>query len=403
MNFKVTPQEEALRQEVRDFMKEHPLENYPCALEEAGYGYGGFSREFSKEIGTKKWVGIAWPKQYGGLGRSLMDMFILKDELALHLAPMAADFFAETVGFSILAHGTEEQKQEFLPSMARGELVWATGLSEPEAGSDLFGMKTTAVKKGDYFVINGNKVWNAYAHLADWLLVAAITDPNAARKSQSMGTFLVHTSTPGLTIRTVEDMSTAKSFNELFFDEVKVAEKYLLGSVNSGFAQIMESLEGDRFWARVTRPTGSRIMLDLMVKYCKETKHNGVPLSEDPVIRDTLAELAVEIEVCRGLAYNCISLMDKGINLGLTASYEQSYLKIFADELGRKAANVWMQILGPKGLLWRGSKYVPFRGGFFEGLIPFQYLFSFALPLAGGTTQMQRQTIALRGLGLPRS
>jgi alkylation response protein AidB-like acyl-CoA dehydrogenase len=400
MDFTFTKEQEEFRQEVRDFIQKHPPETYPCQFEDQGYGLGGFSREFSREMGENKWVGISWPAEYGGLGKPLIYMFILKEEMAKQGAPTMAHSFAETVGISVLRHGTEEQKKQFLPSIARGEQVWATALSEPDAGSDMFGMKTTAVQKGDEFIVNGNKVWNTMAHLSDWLLLLARTDP-AAPRARNMTTFVVDPKTPGITLRPVRDMSGSEAFTEIFFDDVKVPAKNMLGPLNGGFPIVMESLEGDRFWGRMCRAAASRRMLDLMVRYCKETEHHGAPLSKDALIRDTLAEIAVEVEVCRGLAYYVISLIDKGINVGLQATHEESMLKTFADELGRRAANVWMQILSVRGQLVKGSKYVPFAGGAFEGVVPYQFLFAPGVVLAGGTTQMQRRTIALRGLGLP--
>lgn len=402
MEFTFTAEQEALRQEVRDFIKKHPPENYHCELRDEGYGFGGFSRAYTREVGKKGWIGIAWPEEYGGLGRPLIDMFIVKDEMAIYAAPVQAHFYTETVGLSIVAHGTDEQKREFLPKMATGELVWGGALSEPDAGSDLFGMKTTAVLQGDEFIVNGNKVWNTGSHLSDWIILVALTDPQAPR-GRNMSTFLVNVNTPGMTLRSVRDMSFADSFTEIFFDDVRVPAKNLLGPLNRGFAQTMEQLEGDRFWARMQRPAQVGRMLSLTVQYCRETRHNGVPLSEDPLIQGALAELAIEAEVCRGLAYYVLSLIDKGINVGLEATHEESILKTFADELGRHAANVWMQILGPKAQLWQGSKHVPFAGSEYEGIIPFHYLFAPGWVLAGGSTQMQRQTIAMRGLGLPRA
>lgn len=402
MEFTFTPEQEALRQEVRDFIKEHPPASYHCELEDEGYGFGAFSRAFSREVGKKGWIGIAWAKEYGGLGRPWIDMFIVEEELSNYASPTMAHFFTMTVGLSIAAHGTEEQKKEFLPKMATGEIVWGTALSEPDAGSDLFGLKTTAVRKGDEFIINGNKVWNTMSHLGEWLLLLAVTDPEAAR-ARGMSVFMVDSKTPGISFRPITDMTFGESFTEIFFDDVKVPAKNLLGTLNRGFAQTMEALEGDRFWGRLCRPGASRRILNKLVEYCKENKCNGVPLSEDPLIRNALAEMAVEIEVCRGLSYYVLSLIDKGINVGLEVTHEESILKTFADELGRRAANVWMQVLGPKAQLWHGSKRAPFAGSEFEGRIPFEYLFSPGWVLAGGTTQMQRQTIALRGLGLPRA
>ncbi len=397
MDFSFSPEQEEFREQVRNFIKEKPPAAYPCQIEDEGYGFGGFSREYSREVGRNKWIGISWPEEYDGLGKPLIYNFILKDELALHDAPTFATNFTEPVGFAMIRYGTEQQKRDFLPKMSRGELVWATALSEPDAGSDLFGMKTTAVRKGDYYVVNGNKVWNTMAHLADYLMLLAITDTGAGR-GKGMTTFIVDPKTPGISIKPIVDRSYSESFAEVFFDEVSIPIENVFGQVNQGLPITLELLEGDRFWCRMVRASSTKRMLNLVVQYCKETRYGKSSLFDDPWIRGALAEVAGEAEACHGLAYYVISLMDKGVNVGLTATYEESILKVFADELGRHVANIWMQILGPRGQLMQDSKYC-----LFDGTVAHRFLFAPGVILAGGTTQMQRQTIATRGLGLPRA
>lgn len=392
MNFKFTDEQERLRQEVRDFIKANPVEKFPCQIKDEGYGFGGWSYEFSRQLGKKGWLSIAWPKEYGGLGMSLMDMFIVKDELAYFRAPTMANFFNDSVGLSILAHGSEEQKREFLPKMSRGEIFFCTGLSEPNSGSDLLSLETRANLEGDYFIINGQKLWTSGAFLSDWLLVVVKTDLQAPRH-KGISTILVDLKTPGITVRPVADMTGSKSFSEVFFDEVKVPKSNLLGELNRGFQQVIETLEGDRFWGRCVRASASRKALEEMVCYCQEIKDNGTVLAKDPVIRDKLAEIAIEIEICRLLSYRCIVLLDKGVTL----THEASILKTFADELGQRASNLWMQILGMAERLDENERWGPLRTQ-----MTHEYLFSPALTIAGGTSEIQRNTIAIRGLGLPR-
>jgi alkylation response protein AidB-like acyl-CoA dehydrogenase len=392
MDFRFTEEQIKLRQEVREFLAVTSPERFPCQIRDEGYGFGGWSFEFSRELAKKGWLGIPWPKEYGGLGMPLMNMFVVKDELAYHGAPTMAHFFNDSMGLSFLVHGHEEQKKSFLPRMARGEIFFCTGLSEPNAGCDLLGLQMKARPLGDDFILSGQKIWTTGAFLADWSLMAVQTDPQAPRPKR-ISTFLVDLKSPGCTVRPLVDMTGNQSLSEMFFDEVKVPRRNLLGPLHAGFQLVLESLEGDRFWGRCVRASGTRRNLEKMIAYCRETKHRGIPLSEDALIRHQLADLAVEIEVCRALTYRCLSLLDKGVTL----THEASVLKTFADELGQRAARLWMQILGPAGQLWKDNE-----GLTIHEQVAHEYLFAPALTIAGGTSEIQRNTIALRGLGLPR-
>jgi hypothetical protein len=393
MDFRFSEKEEALRAEVRQFCQKEPPESFPCEIEDEGYGFGGWSRAFTRRLGGKGWLGIAWPKEYGGLGRSVMERFVAAEELAYHRAPQYGHLFGDAVGAGIVAHGTEEQKREFLPKMAKGEVLWSTGLSEPGAGSDLLNTATRAVKDSDDYILNGQKIWPTGAHVAEWSLVLARTDPDAP-KARGLSTFLVDVRSPGVTVNPIIDMAGAKSFNEIFLEDVRVPKRYLLGQENRGLPLVFECLEGDRFWGRCLRHAGSRKDLEELVEYVNEAKYDGRSLNENQVLRDALAEIAVELEVSRMLNYKAAWLLNKGASI----SCESSVVKVFADELGQRIANVGLQILGPQVQLRDNSKWASLRRRF-----TFLYNFNRGLSLAGGTSEIQRNTIALRGLGLPRS
>jgi len=393
MDFRFSEQEEKLRQEVREFCQKEPPETFPCEIEDEGYGFGGWSRAFTTRLGQKGWLSIAWPREYGGMGSSTMERFVAAEELAYHRAPQYGHLFGDAVATGILRYGTEEQKQEFLPRMAKAEILFSTGLSEPGAGSDLLNTATRAVKDGDYYVINGQKIWPTGAHLAEWCLLLARTDPDAP-KSRGLSTFLVDVRSPGVTVNPIVDMAGAKSFTEIFLEDVRVHKKYLLGQENRGLPLVFEALEGDRFWGRCLRHAGSKRDLEELVEYVNEAKYDGHRLKDNQTIRDTLAELAVELEVSRMVNYKAAWLLNKGASI----SWESSVVKVLADELGQKIASAGLDILGPEIQIEDGSKWARLRKRFL-----FLYVFCRGISLAGGTSEIQRTTIALRGLGLPRS
>ncbi|MBL7120246.1 MAG: acyl-CoA dehydrogenase family protein [Dehalococcoidia bacterium] len=392
MDFRFSQQEERLREEVRQFCQKEPPESFPCEIEDEGYGFGGWSRAFTRRLGEKGWLAIAWPKEYGGLGGSIMERFVAAEELAFHRAPQYGHLFGDAVAAGILAHGTEEQKRDFLPKMARAEILWSTGLSEPGAGSDLLNTATRAVKDGDDYIINGQKIWPTGAHLAEWCLILARTDPEAP-KSRGLSTFLVDVRGPGVTVNPIIDMSGSESFCEIFLEDVRVPKSCLLGEENRGLPLVFACLEGDRFWGRCLRHAGSKKDLEELVEYVNQARYDGRSLKENQVLRDTLAEIAVELEVCRMINYKAAWLLNKGDSI----SWQSSVVKTFADELGQRIANVGLQILGQQVQLREDSKWASLRKRF-----TFLYNFNRGLSLAGGTSEIQRTTIAGRGLGLPR-
>lgn len=392
MEFSLGPERERLREEVRSFVRENPPERFPAQLGDEGYGFGGWSREYSRALAAKGWLSVAWPQRFGGLGRGVVDKFVVMEELAYQRAPQMAHFFNDSVAINLLNHGTEEQRQRLLPPMARGDLIFCTPLSEPNAGSDLLGLQTRAVPDGDDFILRGQKVWSSGATVSDWGMTLARTDPNAPRH-QSISAFLVDLRSPGVTIRPLVDPTDEPSFAEVFFDEVRVPRANILGEFNRGIPLMLEALEGDRLWARCIRSAASSRDLENLVGYVRDDRQGRQALRRDPTLRHLLAEMAIEIRVCRMLAYRAIWLVDQGKAL----THEASILKTFADELGQRMVQAAMRVLGHHGLLVGDSGRAPF-GGRFTRL----YIWGPGLTIAGGTSEMQRNTIASRGLGLPR-
>ena len=393
MDFGFTPEQEQLRQEARTFVRENPPERFPRQMEDEGYGFGGWSREYSQELAKKGWLALTWPQKYGGLGRRLSDRFALMDQLAYLRAPTMGHFFGDSVSGSLLRHGTEEQRQRFLPRMAKAELIFCTPMSEPNAGSDLLGLQTRAIPDGDGFLLRGQKVWASGAFISDWGMTLARTDPSGPRHL-SITAFLVDLRLPGVTIRPVADATGDLSFSEVFYDDVRIPRENVLGEINKGIPLMLDALEGDRLWARCIRAAASSRDLEDMVAYLKGTAHGRDALRHNPTLRHSLANMAIEVQVCRLLTYRALCLMDQG----KTLVHEASIMKTFADELGQRAAQVAMRVLGPYGVLGRNARLAPFAGRFAR-----LYLYGPGLTIAGGTSEIQRNTIATRGLGLPRS
>jgi len=393
MDFQFSEKEEKLRAEVREFCEKEPPESFPCEIEDEGYGFGGWSRAFTRRLGEKGWLSISWPKEYGGMGGTIMERFVSGEELAYHRAPQYAHLFGDAVASGLLSHGTEEQKKDFLPQMAKAEIYFSTGLSEPGAGSDLLNTATKAIKDGDDYILNGQKIWPTGAHVAEWALILARTDPDAP-KSRGLSTFLLDVRCPGVTVNPIIDMAGAESFNEIFLEDVRVPKSQLLGQENRGLPLVFECLEGDRFWGRCLRHAGSRKDLEELVEYVNEGSYDGRSLKDNQILRDKLADMAVQLEVSRMINYKAAWLLNQGSSI----SWESSVVKVFADELGQWIAQLGLEILGPQVQLRDNSRWDKLRRRF-----TFLYNFNRGLSLAGGTSEIQRTTIATRGLGLPRS
>jgi len=390
MDFRFSSEEEAFRLEIRNFLHEERPDKFPIQDDDEGYGYGAWSNEYVKRLGQKKWLGLTWPSKYGGGGRPPAYLYHLFNELAYGYAPAEALFFVEQGGGTICRYGNEELKNEVLPKLMAGEATVVEGLSEMNAGSDLLSLKTRAVKDGDDYIINGDKIWTSNGHLARYDLVIARTDPDAPRH-KGISAFLIDLDLPGVTRKPIGDMAGGNGFSEMFFDNVRVPKRYLVGRENNGFLELLATLEWDRFWGRCMKSSYLQRLLNDLVAYCNLT-NNGRVLSKDRLVQNALAELQADISACRVLFYRALWIMQTG-----ELSIEASVAKTFADELSQKFARIAMNILGPYGQLTEESEMAPLKGK-----IQKLRLTSVGHTLAGGTTEIQLTTIATRGLGLPR-
>ncbi|MCH9036881.1 MAG: acyl-CoA dehydrogenase family protein [Chloroflexi bacterium] len=388
MRFEFTPEETAFRQEVKDFLKKDWKEdlNVVAGSEE----WWAIEMGMRKKIAEKGWLALSWPKEYGGNDATVMQQVIFTDEWSYAHAPGRDGEGIGYIGPAIMVHGTEEQKKQHIGGIARGEVVWCQGYSEPEAGSDLASLSTRAVLEGDEWVINGQKIWTSQAHFADWILLLARTDPDAP-KHRGITMLLVDMKTPGVSVRPIIDMTNGHVFNEVFFDNVRVPEGNVVGEVNRGWYAGMTLLDFER--SGVEYAAVSRRALDETVKFASETRVNGKSLIQVPTVRNKLAEMAVNVEVSYMLSYQIAWLQSKGE----VPNKEASMGKMFGTEIEQRTFQTAMQILGLYGQMIPGSKGAPLHG-FIEN----NYLKSIADTIQSGTSEIQRRIVATRGLGLPR-
>jgi alkylation response protein AidB-like acyl-CoA dehydrogenase len=393
MDFHFSPDEEAFRQELRAWLVENIPPDWEGVFLEEDEEAWRTGRAFVKKLAQKGWTVPSWPKEWGGLEASPSMQLVYNEEMGYHRAPFGSIIQATGyIGPSILFFGTEEQKRQHLPGIVNCDTVWCQGFSEPEAGSDLASVRTKAVRDGDDYVINGDKIWTSNAHRSDWCIVLARTDPEAP-KHKGISFFLVDMKTPGITVQPIVNMADVHSFNQVYFEDVRVPSSALLGQENRGWYIAAMTLDFERSSLVAAAVAMSRRGLDELVEYCRETKVNGTSLLENPLVRHKLADIAIEIEVGRYMVYRVVSQQARKE----PGSIEAAVCKLWNTEMSVRLTNAGIEILGLYGQLQRDSKWARMMGRFQKG-----YLYAIAMVVGGGTSEIQRNIIAMRGLALPR-
>ncbi len=397
MEFQFTERETAFEAEVEKFLKAALPEDWPEHARQWPGGYGALepeskeakkiAGEFNQKLVEKGWTTISWPKAFGGKAYSNMEQAIFDERMSYYHAP-AFSIATGIAGPTILKFGTDENKQDWLPKIANKEIEMWLGYSEPNAGSDLAGIQTTAVRDGDAYIINGQKTWSTKAHTADCAWLIARTDPQGHRH-KSISLFVVDNQTPGITIRPLNNILGIHSFNEVFFDNVRVPRRNLIGQENMGFYYLMTALDFERLMVGVG---AFKRGLERLTGFVRQAERDGSPLGRNAAVRQRLADIAVRIEVAYLFFWRTASMLDKG----LVPSVESSALKLVTTELSRKLADVYMEVLGPYGQLLRDEDGAPFNG-----LAPRGYLDCISATIGAGTSEIQRNIISMRGLGLP--
>jgi alkylation response protein AidB-like acyl-CoA dehydrogenase len=346
-------------------------------------------RAFMAELGAKGWLGITWPKEWGGSEGDGVYEYLLNEALARRGGPQIGKGVG-IIGKTILAHGSEKLKREFLPKILRNEVEFAVGYSEPDAGSDAASMKLKATKDGDGWRLNGQKTWTTSAHFAEWYWVGARTDPDS--KHQGITLFLVPLDHPGITINGIWTMGDERT-NDVFFDDVFVHDDYVVGEVNRGFQYISEALDLERFTMFTYSPIQQR--LDVLVDYVRTATDDGVPLKDDPVVRQRIAQLATQGEVARVLGLKVVAASMKG---GAPPTTESSEYKLYATELSKRLADASMDLGAPGSQLRVKTQEAPM-----EGRAESTYRYTVIDTIGGGASEIQKNIIARRKLGLPKN
>ena len=383
VDFKLTPAHEAFREEIRGFLRsELPAERR--SVREDGWVVG-FSRSFSEKLGKRGWLGLTWPREYGGQARSVLERLILTEELLRAGAPVAAHWLGDRqVGPSILRFGTAEQRREILPRITSGAIVFCVGLSEPNAGSDAAAVTTQAVEDGDGFVIRGQKIWTSFAHQADYCYLVARTDASGP-KHKGISEFIVPMATPGITVRPLLDMTGEHHFNEVFFEDVRVPRAALIGQKDRGWYQIAVQLDYER--GGIERVLSNWPLLEDALGALR-----GSAALRDPVMRDRLAGLRVDLEIARLMVYRIAWLADHG----RVPNVEAAVAKSFGTELEQRIAETVAGLYQMSALGVAGTAHAALGGRVARAL-----LYAPAYTIQGGTSNILRNIIAHRGLGLP--
>ena len=397
MDFRDSPEEAAFRAEVRRFI----AENLPPAYRQREPEWGMFNtartrspvppeelRLWRKRLAARGWIAPAWPKEYGGAGMSVVEQFIFNEEMAEARVPGAGGIAVGWAGPTILTHGTEEQKRRFLPGILSGEETWCQGFSEPGAGSDLASLQTRAVRDGDDYVINGQKIWTSGAHHSQYMILLARTDPDAP-KHRGISYFVVDMKSPGISIQPLINMLGDHSFNQVFFENVRVPRANLIGEENRGWYVGTTTLDFERS-SIATSVQMTHIVRDFAT-FVRGERGGANRLRQVPWLRLELAERAVEAQVARLLSYQVISLQKRG----LIPNKEASVAKLYTSELDQRLLATGMKLLGLYGQ--RLDPGAPLGGRMARG-----YMAATASTIGGGTSEIQRNIIATRGLGLPR-
>jgi alkylation response protein AidB-like acyl-CoA dehydrogenase len=386
MDFSLSPEQEQFKQQVHDFIQQHLTPELRDEVEREQYSIGPLGKQFVRLMGQQGWLGIGWPKQYGGQGRGAIDQWLFLEEMDLESLPTGG-LTLSSAGPTLMRVGSEEQKREYLPKILSGEIEFAIGYTELNAGSDLASLQTRAEHDGDSYVINGVKIYTSAAHHSTHIWLLARTDPDAP-KHRGISIFIVPIDAPGITIRPLATMGSERS-NQVFFEHVRIPAGNLVGEENRGWYYVAMALDFERL---IPHARTQRQLQDL-IDYAKDTVVDGRPLSKHPQVRLALARLAVQVEVVRLFSLRSAWMVE----CGKTPNVEASILKVFITELSEHIAVAAQNIMGPYATLRRGDRLAPA-----DGRIERLYRGFPMSKFAGGTNQVMRNIIAQRGFGMPR-
>ena len=392
MDFRDSPEEASFRDEVRSWLSDHLKDEF---AEIGGRGgpadeHGWDVRlEWERMLGKDRWVGLAWPEEYGGRNASIIEQVIFNEEYAKADAPARVSFFGEGLfAPTLIAYGTEEQKRRFLPRIQAVDELWCQGYSEPNAGSDLSNVQTRAVLDGDQWVVNGQKVWTTLAHRADWCFAVVRTDP-AAPAHRGISYLLVPMDQPGVTVRPLQQMTGTAEFNEMFFDDARTERDNVLGEVDDGWKVAMATLGFERGTAFLSQQLGFQRELAELIDVARV--HGA---TDDAVIRQRLADAWIGVQIMK---YNGLRMLSTLVRRGVIGP-EASIGKLYWSTWHRRLGELAMEVLGPDSQILPGVAGDPY------GLDELQRIFMFSRSetIYAGASEIQKNILGERVLGLPR-
>ena len=390
MNFDLTEAEQEFRDNLRTWLQANLPDGWggtvlePVDLQDKI----AFLKDWTHKLHDAGYAGLNWPKEYGGAGATLMEQVIFNEEIARFKAPTPYNGIATgMVGPTLIEVGTEAQKQRYIPKMLHCEEIWCQGYSEPGSGSDLASLQTSAVQDGDEFVINGQKVWTSYAHDAAFCFLLARTDPEVP-KHQGLSCFIVDMRSPGITIRPLKQITGESEFNEVFYENVRIPRESLVGDLNNGWMVGIGLLMHER---ATTSIIGQANLQVLIQDVCQLARQQG--RSNDPVMRQRLAQLYTESEAIKHYGYRNLTKRLRGLPPGPEGSAHRLALTL----LTQRAQELAMELQGPYSQLMHGSARAVQNGAW-----QFSFLRSRSATIAGGTAEIQKNIIGERVLGLPK-
>jgi alkylation response protein AidB-like acyl-CoA dehydrogenase len=392
MDLNLTATEKKFRDEFRAWLKLNVPAEWTgggSTSSEDNEAYIAYLHDWQRKLYDGGWAGISWPKEYGGRGATLMEQSIFQAELARANAPqLIGTIGLSLVGPTIIAMGTEEQKTRYLSKILSGEEIWCQGFSEPNAGSDLAALGTKAARDGEDFIINGQKIWTSFAQMADWCLLLVRTDAEAP-KHKGITCLLADMHSAGVSVRPLRQMSGDSGFNEVFFSNVRVPAQQVLGEVNKGWTTAITALMNERANLGAGIQVVFKRNLEALIARSRVIERNGRPASEDPIVRQKLAQAFLELEILRLNTNRALTSLSK---TGIPGP-EGSTQKLYWSEMNQRTQQIAQEILGPYAQL----------KDFDKGMWEYAYLRSRGNTIEAGTSEIQRNIIAERVLGLPKS
>ena len=390
MRFDFTPEEKNFKSQLSSFLDDVLPDDWHGPADESRDDHWELNQDIKKGLAERGWLVMSWPKKYGGSDSSPMMNTIFAEEMAYRRAPGHDRFGTRMFGPTLMRFGTEEQRTKYLGSIARGEIQWCQGYSEPNSGSDLASLQTKAVEDGNDFIVTGAKIWTSLAHRADMMFMLVRTDPEAA-PHKGISLILIDMKSRGVEVQPIINMAGVHSFNQVIFDQVRVPKSNLIGDLNDGWRAGMTVLNFER--SGIDYAAWARAALEEIVDYVNNDDAEVATAKSDPTVRIKLAELHMEVEAARLMCYDVSYRQGKGE----IPSAEASMSKVAASEVYLKVLDYGVEILGMYGVLEPGSNQSELQGRFFK-----MRLFYTSGPILAGTNEIQKNIIAQRGLGLPR-